>query len=408
MIKIDEKKNCCGCTACASICPKECISLVKDEEGFKYPEIDLNKCVDCGMCKRVCPVNSVFDTSETKETYIAQLKNSNELYKSASGGIFAAIAHNVISNNGVVVGAAYDENFNVVHCIAKTEMEIYRFQGSKYVQSNLNDIFKKIKLILQTGKLVCFSGTPCQVAGLNNFLGKKYSNLITVDIVCAGVPSQNLWDKYLDYQKSKFGSNVNYVNFREKTYGYQCSTMLIKFDSGKVYSKSGRIDPMMNFFVSGIAKRPSCYECPFKGISNRSSDITLFDAWHASTLVPEFKDDRGYTSVLINTSIGKKEWETLCNNSIKSKKVEIEDIVSLDGIMINNNPKVHTHRNSFYKTLNNEGLEGCIKHYLHIGNVDYLLENIKPFLYKIGLINYTKKIKRIKKEYLSILKGEYK
>ena len=146
MIKIDEKKNCCGCTACASICPKECISLVKDEEGFKYPEIDLNKCVDCGMCKRVCPVISVFDTSETKEAYIAQLKNSNELYKSASGGIFAAIAHNVISNNGVVVGAAYDENFNVVHCIAKTEMEIYRFQGSKYVQSNLNDIFKKIKL----------------------------------------------------------------------------------------------------------------------------------------------------------------------------------------------------------------------------------------------------------------------
>lgn len=393
MIHIEDKTKCCGCTACASICPKKCITMKPDEEGFLYPEVDENTCVNCGICDKVCPVIAPADTvDENTSAKVIQLRDENNLFESASGGFFTAISKYVINQNGMVCGAHYDDNFNVKHYITSSHEECKRFRGSKYVQSELGDVFAKVKEALQHGILVCFSGTPCQVSGLKKFLGREYDKLITVDLVCAGVPSPKLWRIYLDKQEKVHDSKLQFVNFRNKTYGYQCSTMKLQFKNGKTYSKSGRIDPMMKFFVSGIAKRPSCYECVFKG-TERCSDFTLFDAWHASELTGKKDNDKGYTSVIVHTNKAEKILEKI-TNMLTCYSVDLEQAVKLDGIMVEGQPKRHTGRSEFYDVLNNHGIDECINRYGKVTGKDKILEKVKPILYRTGMIGIAKRIKK--------------
>lgn len=393
MINIDDKTKCCGCTACASVCPKKCISMKPDEEGFLYPEVDESRCVDCHLCEKVCPVQKKAEVSAEKpKAKVAQLLNREVLSESASGGFFSAISKYTIENGGFVCGALYDKDFNVKHDISSTLEQCDGFRGSKYVQSNPGNTFQKVKDYLESGKLVCFSGTPCQISGLKKYLGKEYDNLITVDLVCAGVPSPKLWRLYLDKQEKKYGSRVKYANFRNKTYGYQCSTLKLVFENGKTYSKSGRIDPMMRFFVSGIAKRPSCYTCQFKGIS-RCSDFTLFDAWHARQLTGKKDNDKGFTSVIIHTKKAEDIYDKVVA-MMDSYSVDIDEAVRLDGIMVNGQPKRHDRRDEFYSVLNEKGIDGCIDRYARITFKDKVLEKVKPILYRSGIIRLAKKVKK--------------
>ncbi len=393
MIHIEEKTKCCGCTACASICPKKCISMKPDEEGFLYPEVDESLCVDCGLCEKVCPVIEPAEAVDTSTKAVAvQLIDDKALYESASGGFFTAISEYVIKNDGLVCGASYDEDFNVSHCLVSSMDECKGFRGSKYVQSELGDIFPRIKETLQQDKLVCFSGMPCQVSSLKKYLGQEYEKLITIDLVCAGVPSPKLWRAYLDKQEKIYGSKIKYANFRNKTYGYQCSTLKLEFENGKVYSKSGRIDPMMKFFVSGIAKRPSCYECVFKGVE-RCSDFTLFDAWHAQELTGRKDNDKGYTSVIIHTSkaenILNKIEDMMVNHS-----VDLQQAIKLDGVMIDGQPKKHCNREECYTILNDKGIDECIEKYAKVTGKDKILERVKPILYRTGVIRIAKRVKK--------------
>lgn len=219
MISIDDKSRCCGCSACMNICPNNAIKMKIDNKGFKYPIVDDEKCVNCGLCDKVCPYNNEYTKKEIYNKSVAYggWNNNDEIRKnSTSGGIFSAISKYVLDNNGLICGAIYDDNLKVIHEIVDNIENLKKINGSKYVQSDMKDNFKKIKKYLEDGKLVLFSGTPCQVSGLNSFLGKEYENLYTCDIVCHGVPSPKVFEKYKkELEKAKNSEIIN-INFRDK------------------------------------------------------------------------------------------------------------------------------------------------------------------------------------------------
>ena len=246
---------------------------------------------------------------------------------------------------------------------------------------------------LESNQMVCFSGTPCQVSGLLSYLEKDYANLITVDMICKGVPSPKLWKKYVDYQEEKYKSKIVKVSFRKKTYGYHSGTMELVFENGKKYRGSGRVDCYLKSFYKDISSRPSCYECSFK-TDKHPSDFTIFESWHASTVVPGLKDDNlGYTSALINTDKGRKLF-----SDIKGKyewySIDKEQAIELDGIMVRKSSVPHPKREEYYKDLDNETLEEHIAKFIPITKKDYMLERSKTILYKTKLLFVLKKIKR--------------
>lgn len=239
MIKITDPKECCGCTACASICAHDAITMKPDALGFLYPEVDEHKCVDCGLCENVCAFNDSYDQSlnlDQPDSYAARHKNINEVETSRSGAAFIAISDWILSHGGVIYGAGFEEHFRVVHKRATTKKERDEFKGSKYVQSDLTGVFRQVKQDLRNGHVVLFSGTPCQTAGLNSYIGKKLrANLYLVDIVCHGVPGPFIWRDYIDYLEKKQGDSIVWVNFRDKQkYGWAAHKESYKFKRGGV------------------------------------------------------------------------------------------------------------------------------------------------------------------------------
>lgn len=237
MIKINNPADCCGCTACASVCAHDAIIMQPDPLGFLYPKVDESKCVDCGLCEKVCSFNDNYDTSHNFEkplAYAARHKKMSEIETSRSGAAFIAISDYILEQGGVVYGAGYTDHFRVVHKRATTKEGRNEFKGSKYVQSEMNTVFKQIKQDLRNGLTVLFSGTPCQTSGLNSFVGKKLrENLFLIDIVCHGVPSPYMWRDYLTYLEKKQGSPIVWVNFRDKQlYGWEAHHETFKFKSG--------------------------------------------------------------------------------------------------------------------------------------------------------------------------------
>lgn len=237
MINIVDPKDCCGCTACASICSHGAITMKPDALGFLYPEIDSSKCVDCGLCEKVCAFNDNYDRSlnlAQPEAFGARHKDMKEVETSRSGAAFIAISDWILAHGGAVYGAGYTEHFRVIHKRAVTKEERNEFKGSKYVQSDLSGVFKQIKKDLKDGLIVLFSGTPCQTAGLNSYIGKKLrENLYLVDIVCHGVPSPYIWRDYLLYLEKKENSIITWVNFRDKQqFGWKSHHETFKFVKG--------------------------------------------------------------------------------------------------------------------------------------------------------------------------------
>lgn len=306
MIEIREKAKCCGCYGCYNICPKNCIKMKSDNEGFWYPEIDKNVCIKCNLCEKVCPIINTPIKSEQKTiAYACKNKDENIRKNSSSGGVFASICEDIINESGVVFGAAFDENFEVSHTYAKTLEECIKFRGSKYVQSEIRDTFKIVKDYLDKGKVVLFSGTPCQISGLDSYLRKKYENLILIDIACHGVPSPLVYKRYINKLEKKKRANIEEISFRDKSTGWKDYSVRFKFNNGKKI-KQFRIDNMyMNGYLKDIFLRPSCYECKFKKPVS-SADLTLADYWGVQSKHPEFDDDKGTSLVLVNSEKGKE------------------------------------------------------------------------------------------------------
>lgn len=399
MIEINRLTDCCGCSACASVCPKQCISMQADEEGFLYPMIDSDKCVNCRLCEKVCPViNEVRSSDYLRKAYILRTEQEEILIDSTSGGFFTPLAKCLLDNDGIVCAAAYDNDYNVSHSFilpdeSNTDQTFEKFRGSKYVQSDINQCYGQIKKYLANDKTVCFVGTACQVYGLKCYLQKDYSNLFTVDLVCHGTPSPKQWKKYLDYQRQKHGSNIKKVSFRSKKYGYHNALMEIQFVNGKKYFASARTDFMLKSFFREIASRPICYQCPFKKL-NRCSDLTVYDCWHVEELLCDLKDDnKGFTNVIAQSHKGEQMLNMLYENKyIELHETEMDRAVELDGVMIKESAVPHPSRSVFYKDLDQHSLKEHINMYLPVTARDYLIELLKKMLYKTGLLRMLKSI----------------
>lgn len=327
MIDVYDNKKCCGCNGCINICPVECISNKTDEKGFAYPFVDTLKCIGCNMCEKVCPMLNSGTVAKPVSTEGMINNNENERLASSSGGIFTAIAKEIISLGGIVYGASFTEDFRVIHTSAENVYELAKFRGSKYIQSDTNVCFSEVKNNLKQNRWVLFSGTPCQVRGLLLYLKKAYKRLITVDFICHGVPNYEVLKAYIADEKNKsqslFKSGIQSINFRDKSHagwhGY-CLSFTTRDNSHDSIplTKSA----FMRGFGANLFLRPSCYECPSKNFSS-GADITLADYWRVEKINPELDDNKGTSLVSILTSKG-EELISRCQY-IKRKRVNAKE-----------------------------------------------------------------------------------
>lgn len=397
MIVINNKENCCGCTACYNACPKKCINMKADLEGFLYPEVNIQDCVECNICDNVCPMNQASLYDDNKEAYCIRTKNNSVLKESAAGGFYTGLCEYVINNNGIAIGAIISEDNEIKHISVTEKNKSYmiRFRGSKYVQSNMDRMFSFVKEKLENNIMVCFSGTPCQVSGLYSFLKRRYNNLITLDFVCRGVASPLFWKKYIDFQEGKYKSKAKRINFRKKTYGYHSCTMEIEFDNGMVYSKGAKNDIFLRCYTSDSCSRPSCYNCHFKN-DKHAADLTVFDSWHAETLIKRHDDDRGYTNLIINNHFGKEIFDKIKDNYY-FYSVDIEKAIELDGIMMKKSSIPNSKRNKFYEKIFVGDVKTNIDEMLPISTFEIIEEKSKNILHKLKLLSFAKRVKSLLK-----------
>lgn len=312
MIILKDKADCCGCSACANICPKQCITMQADKEGFVYPLVDRDRCINCDLCKKVCPLINTPEQHPIINVYAAKSSDDEIRFYSSSGGIFTEIAKGVLENGGIVFGAELDEDFSVYHSCAEKPYDLAKFRGSKYVQSNLKRTFEQTKVYLSEKRKVLYSGTPCQIAGLKNYLIKDFENLYTVDVVCHGVPSPAVYRKYLDELAEEAGAAIVKVSFRDKHKGWKRGETVFTTEKA-VFAASKRRDPYMKLFLNNVIIRPSCAECAFNNKRSRA-DITIADFWGIDKFHPEFDDDKGTTLVMINSLKGQQLFENIKDN----------------------------------------------------------------------------------------------
>lgn len=346
MIELQEKASCCGCGACAQTCPKQCITMQVDNEGFYYPKVDLSSCVNCGLCEKTCPLLNTQDSVDPLHVYASKNKDKEILRKSSSGGIFSCLAQKVIEQGGVVFGARFDEQWNVIHDYTESHDGLKNFLSSKYVQSRIGSTYQAAKKFLDQGKRVLYSGTPCQIAGLHRFLKKDYENLYTVDFLCHGVPSPKVWNLYhnqiRDNLKKQKNDEVLFKNisFRDKPNGWLDFNLSLAIQIRRneklkeiFVSSSHRKNPYMRGFLNNLYLRPSCHACKFKRFQSHS-DITMADFWGIGRVNLDFYDPMGVSMLFVNSKKGadvislsctqldlyETDFEsTLSNNGLKQK-----------------------------------------------------------------------------------------
>ncbi len=340
MIQITDKSKCCGCEACVQVCPIKCIEKGRDNEGFLYPKVDAEKCINCGKCEKVCPVINQSSPKTPIASYAAKNPDEEIRLKSSSGGVFSMLAEQVINNGGVVFGARFDNDWMVVHDKSDTISGIEAFRGSKYLQSTIVDCFERSKQILDTGQEALFSGTPCQIAGLKNYLGRDYPNLLTIDIICHGVPSPLVWQNYIGQINTRKGGKnsvlshsnrlkdaaIAGISFRDKRLGWKKYSFALTLSEAKADGEKNTVllssvhtqNPFMRAFLSDLILRPSCYNCPSKS-GKSGSDITIADFWGIQNILPDFDDDKGANLIFINSNKGEQYF-----NSINADTIECD------------------------------------------------------------------------------------
>lgn len=363
MINVINKESCCGCTACASVCPLDAISMQPDTLGFLYPVVNHDKCINCGLCDKVCAFKDNYDTDMTLPqpvAYAVRHNNNAEVETSRSGAAFIAISDYILENSGVVYGVGYVDHFRVAHKRATTKLQRDEFKGSKYVQSDLRGIFRQIKSDLCEGRTVLFSGTPCQTAGLSSYIGSHLrKNLILVDIVCHGVPGPYVWRDYISYIEKINQDVISYVNFRDKSkYGWSSHYETFKFKNREDQKKEYRI--YSDLFNKCISFRYSCGACKFANLK-RPSDLTIADFWgweKAGITINE--DDRGLSLVLCNTKKGGQIFDIIKDRTT-SAEVELDKCLQPN---LQSPTILHTARSTFESEYGQKGFDYVVKKYV--------------------------------------------
>lgn len=352
------KNNCCGCSACAQRCPQNCINMKEDDKGFVYPVVDSGLCIDCGLCKKVCFFQGIVEKQKPIECFAYYNENEKYRLKSASSGAFESLCRAFIGNEKYfyIVGCTLSESLTVKHSIIDSFDDIDIFKKSKYLQSDINNTFGNIEDMLAKGGSVVFSGTPCQVQGLKQYLRKDYDNLFLVDFVCHGVPSQYIFNSYLAFLEKKHRSKVIMYEFRnKKKINEKWSNLGVKYKlaNGKTMEIESADDLYMRGFLSGLYNRDCCYECEFAQ-TDRVSDITIGDFWGIGQVYPQLSETitNGTSLILVNTAKGKSIIENLKPDSLY--KAELRDAIRENGQLSHPQTK-NTSRDDFFRAFSNEG-----------------------------------------------------
>lgn len=374
MEKIIEKILCTGCTACLSICPKKAISFIEDSDGFKYPVIDKDKCIDCGLCKKKCPVLNTKDNDSINDCYVGFNKDDSEKVKSSSGAIFSLLADYILDNNGIVIGAAFDKENKLKHVAVESKRDLDKLKGSKYLQSDLNNIFTYIKEKVKDRKIL-FVGTPCQVAGVKAVVNNK--NLLCVDLICHGVPSPKLFDKYIKELECKNNDSLLNYNFRDKSTGWDTYSNTASFKNNNITELS-KDNKYMKLFLSDIALRESCYNCNFK-VGNKYSDITLGDFWGVQNYYPEMYNKKGVSAIIINTELGKEVFNSIKNN-IEYKSCKLDEII-VGNPSLKVSCKIPKNREQFFSELDSKSIDYlCSKYKKKSSLIRRILSKVKTII----------------------------
>lgn len=378
MKQVLEKSRCTGCTACKNICPKGAITMVEDIDGFKYPVIDQDKCINCGLCVKTCPILNTKENESLNKCYVGYNKNEEVRLNSSSGGIFSLIANNILDQKGIVIGAAFNKENELKHIAIEKTKDLNKLMGSKYLQSDLTDIFKYIKENIKDRKIL-FVGTPCQVGGLKAFIKNDYNNLICVDLVCHGVPSPKLFKKYIEELESKNGKLLNY-NFRDNSTGWDTYSNTATFKDKKI-TEDRKQNKYMKLFLSDVALRQSCFNCNFK-LGNKYSDITLGDFWGIKNHYPEMYNKSGVSAIIINTEKGNELFNNI-NKDIEYKECKLEEIVSGNPSLKISGKEPKT-RTNFFKDLDNLSISNLTKKYQRKTSILRKIKRKLKSLIKIG------------------------
>lgn len=374
-----KKEDCCGCTACKSICAQGAISMQADEQGFLYPKINREKCVDCGMCYKVCRFSGRVPEQKEPTVYAVKHRNEEVRMTSSSGGVFSAMAEYVLNKGGVVYGAAFDECFNVVHM--RDERSFEKFKTSKYVQSDLKEVFGEIKADLEQGRMVLFTGTGCQADGLYAYIPKRLQEkLIVCDIVCHGAPSPKVWREYLDLLERKNRTKISYVNFRDKSeYGWHGSALTIKGEDKEILSGGQAENIYFQLFFSHMILRPSCFNCKYAN-TDRAGDISLADFWGIEDFHAEYDDDKGISLVMVNSDKGKKLIDEI------GKELEMLNSSIIEGANkkqpnLSNSAKNWGEGTKFWRSYSSLGFEFALKMHTRYGDNDMGIKMLRKLLH---------------------------
>lgn len=369
MIDKLEKSQCCGCYSCVSSCLKDAIYMKCDKEGFWYPKIDKDKCINCNICEEKCPSINNNKRKNNHRSYICLNKNNEIRMKSSSGGVFSALAEYIIQKNGIVFGAGFDEDLNVCHKFVDKISDLEKLRGSKYVQSKIGNTYKQAELFLKEGKLVLFVGTPCQIEGFRLYLGKDYDNLICSDFVCHGVPSPKVWSKFILEKEFEFNSKVKEAYFRNKNKGWKLYSMMLEFENGEKYIKDLNRDIMLRGFLGNIYLRPSCHKCKFKR-EDKASDLTLGDFWNIDDVYPKMNDDKGISLLVINSQKGEAIFEQI-SEYIIYKEVDFEKhVLNIDAFI--KSAKENKCRDNLFEELDDNSLTNVVNKYCKINKMNII------------------------------------
>ena len=350
------KAECTGCGACASICPRKAITMQPDEEGFLYPVVNGDLCVECDLCEKRCPAGKVLAENKL-HAYGVQHKDEEIRRQSSSGGVFTALARGMFARGGVVFGAAFDESLRVEHIGAFDETELAAMRGSKYVQSDAADAVAHAASLLERGIPVLFSGTPCQIAGLKARVGKKYDELLlTVDFVCHGVPSPGVFASYLRELEKKNGKRVVAYAFRDKRLGWKNFSAVATFEDGTEHVGQQTTEPFLYGFLQNLYLRPSCTQCTALRGGHHVSDITMADLWGAERICPDRDDDSGLSLAFVNTPRGRKALEAAGTQLVSFPVSDVEQLLRVNP-SIEHTAKAHEKRKMFFASFAQKGFE---------------------------------------------------